>query len=262
MATYKQFDSVAEQEIKFYVYALIDPRNKKIFYVGKGHGNRWYHHIKEANAADPNSASLKLKTIQDIHDSGNAVKVFIVRHGIENEKVAYEIEAAVMSACELIQEYGVGTSAVELLNIAGEHGSDKGVLSVLDIQLAYNAGEAPPITEQVVILKISKRWKFGMRPADLMESTWGWWPYRKEMNQAKFAFAVSSGIIRGVYKIEKWRERKEGDRGWTRGEKPGTRWGFPDGCKEAPELNVYLNKSVKHLFKTGNAHSITLLNCK
>ncbi len=259
---YSKFDDVAEKEIKFYVYALVDPRDKRIFYIGKGLGNRWYHHITDAVKTASDLSSLKLKTIQDIHSAGKKVEIYIVRHGIENEKIAYEIEAAVISACELIQDFGIGKSAVELSNIAGEHGSDKGVMSTVDIQAIYNAGEAPPISEPVAILKISKRWKFGMSSADLMESTWGWWPYRKEMNQAKFAFGVSAGIIRGVYRIEKWRERVEGDRGWVSGEKPGSRWGFPDGCEEAPEMSHYLNKSVKHLFKNGNAHSITLVNCK
>jgi len=31
----------------FYVYALIDPRNNKPFYVGKGKGERWKHHFRE-----------------------------------------------------------------------------------------------------------------------------------------------------------------------------------------------------------------------
>lgn len=259
---YSKFDDVAEKDIKYYVYALVDPRDKKIFYVGKGIGNRWYHHITDANKTPAEIATLKLKTIQDIHAAGKSVEIYIVRHGIENEKTAYEIEAAVISTCELIQQYGVGTLAVELSNIAGEHGSDKGVMSTTNIQAIYNAGEAPPISEPVAILKISKRWKFGMTPADLMESTWGWWPYRKELKQAKYAFGVSAGIIRGVYRINSWRERKRGDRGWTPTEKPGSRWGFPDGCEEAPEMSHYLNKSVKHLFKNGNAHSITLVNCK
>jgi hypothetical protein len=260
--TYQMFDDVAAKEIKFYVYALVDPRDKKIFYVGKGVGNRWYHHILDANKTPKEIANLKLKTIQEIHSSGKQVEVYLVRHGIENEKFAYEIEAAVISTCELIENFGVGNTAVVLSNIAGEHGSDKGVMSTRGIQDIYNAGEAPPITEPVAILKISKRWKFGMPADEIMESTWGWWPFRKDLFKAKYALGVSNGIIRGVYRIENWRERKKGDRGWTPNEEPGSRWGFPDGCTEASELSHYLNKSVKHLFKNGNAHSITLINCK
>ena len=38
-------DYVAEQ-LKAYVYLLIDPRDDQVFYVGKGNGNRVFHHAQ------------------------------------------------------------------------------------------------------------------------------------------------------------------------------------------------------------------------
>ena len=35
-------------ELGTYVYALRDPRDKKVFYVGKGNGNRVFDHFGEA----------------------------------------------------------------------------------------------------------------------------------------------------------------------------------------------------------------------
>ena len=32
---------------KYYVYALIDPRNNQFFYIGKGQGTRDKSHLKE-----------------------------------------------------------------------------------------------------------------------------------------------------------------------------------------------------------------------
>lgn len=37
-----EFSQKTKEELKYYVYALIDPRNNKIFYVGKGNSNRFF----------------------------------------------------------------------------------------------------------------------------------------------------------------------------------------------------------------------------
>ncbi len=41
----EQFSQKTQEELKYYVYTLIDPRDNKIFYVGKGKGNRVFYHI-------------------------------------------------------------------------------------------------------------------------------------------------------------------------------------------------------------------------
>lgn len=43
---YEKFDDVAASKIGWYVYALRDPRDETVFYVGKGQKNRWFEHIK------------------------------------------------------------------------------------------------------------------------------------------------------------------------------------------------------------------------
>ena len=55
----KEFSELALQKLnengEYYVYGLIDPRNNKLFYIGKGTGNRVFQHVAES---DKNPESL------------------------------------------------------------------------------------------------------------------------------------------------------------------------------------------------------------
>jgi len=75
----------------FYVYLLIDPRNNKSFYVGKGCGNRIYDHVKEAQRSSKNSYKLnKIRKIMNLGLDINYEKVF--RTNIEAKALEYEIK--------------------------------------------------------------------------------------------------------------------------------------------------------------------------
>mgnify|MGYP004086044791 CR=1 FL=1 len=42
------FDFSTIKRLKYYVYALIDPRNNNPFHIGKGKDNRIYNHVNNA----------------------------------------------------------------------------------------------------------------------------------------------------------------------------------------------------------------------
>lgn len=76
----------------------------------------------------------------------------------------------------------------------------------------------------------------------------------------EYAFSVSKGVIRAIYRIDRWVIRREGDRGWSADDQTKPRWGF-EGTP-APELyERYLNTSVAHLFKKGDAGVVKYVNC-
>src|SRR5689334_3931106 len=89
------FPSEVIQQLKTYVYRLIDPRNGETFYVGKGQGNRVFSHIHEEVKGD--DLGDKLKRIREIHLAGFEVGHVIHRHGM-NDETAMEVEAALIDA--------------------------------------------------------------------------------------------------------------------------------------------------------------------
>ena len=62
---YKKFSQAVIDSIGFYVYALQDPRDNRVFYVGKGKDERILQHVAEAGK-NPKSEKAKLKRIQEI----------------------------------------------------------------------------------------------------------------------------------------------------------------------------------------------------
>ena len=243
----QQFSRIVEEKLEWYVYALVDPRDGRMFYIGKGKDSRVFAHA--ADAIDGDSETEKLDLIRDIVRSGKVVETLILRHGITNEKHAYLVESVLIDFCATLVSRNVDLST-GLANIVAGHNSEIfGIMSTSDVIALYEAPEAPKIKEKAILFRIPRLWTPAMPDSELYEATHGWWVLGKRRSEAKYAFAVSKGVIRGVYKIDTWRERSLGDRGFVAGEK--NRWGF-DGTP-APEMSKYLNTSVAHLFKKGNA---------
>jgi Uncharacterized protein conserved in bacteria len=95
-----EFPSGVIEHLGWYVYRLIDPRDGSTFYVGKGKGNRVFAHMRGEVAAtdDDELLSNKLKQIREIRLAGLEVIHVIHRHGMTDEKTAYEVEAALIDA--------------------------------------------------------------------------------------------------------------------------------------------------------------------
>ena len=83
------------EELQSYVYALVDPRNDCIFYIGKGKGNRVFQHAEDALQENTDSHNLKLETIRSIHKDGLKVKHYIIRHKLSDE-TAFLVESVLI----------------------------------------------------------------------------------------------------------------------------------------------------------------------
>jgi len=77
----------------YYVYALIDPRDKKPFYIGKGKGNRCLQHEKEALKGSDHPKCIK---IREILKQGLSICIERLAY-FHDEHKAYDHEKEVIS---------------------------------------------------------------------------------------------------------------------------------------------------------------------
>jgi hypothetical protein len=253
----KHFSTYTCEKLGWYIYALVDPRNKEIFYIGKGKGNRVFQHAKSAltSKADINNPGNKIKQIREIISQGQDVETYIVRHGISSEKVAYETEATLIDFIKLSGSF----KKIDLKNIVLNYRPELGLASTSTIESIYEAPKCPLITEPAVLFRVPKFWTPYTSAAEMYEITRGWWVLGTRREKADYAFSIHNLVIRAIYEIHEWRPRKKGDRGWEGdlGKKP--RWGFSG--VEATQLNEkYLGTSVKHLYKQGE-QGVKYINC-
>ncbi|WP_156525540.1 MULTISPECIES: LEM-3-like GIY-YIG domain-containing protein [unclassified Gordonia (in: high G+C Gram-positive bacteria)] len=246
------FSSHVAEQIGWYVYALRNPIDGRVFYIGKGKGNRVFAHAVQAQMAPGEDVvGSKIELINAIHAANRQVEAFIIRHGLATEGLAYEIEASVIDALRLIDPT-LDNKLFGLTNkVLGHDVASRGLASVNVIASRYNAPRAPDITVPAILIKIPGLWTPTITPQALYDATRQSWRIGKRREDAKYAFAVSHGVVRAVYRIDDWQPAPESG---------PQRWRFNGQID--PELSGrYANSSVKHLFKPGQANPIQYLNC-
>ena len=194
-----EFSTKTQESIGFYVYALVDPRDGKVFYIGKGKGNRVFAHAN--GAMDSDAESEKIETIKAIKKAGKEVGHYIVRHGL-NEDTAFELESALID----FLTYPKFNLDKVMTNIqSGHHQWDRGIKTVNEIEQMY-ATVPLEIKEGDFLLcvNLNKSYKPGK---DIYEITRGDWIVGKETRKKiTHVLGIYRGIVRGVYKPEVWEE--------------------------------------------------------
>lgn len=250
------FSAHVIEQIGWYVYALRDPRDQRVFYIGKGRGNRVFAHAQDADFADGESATIspKIALIKEIHAAGKEVEAFIIRLNLPSEEVAYDVEASVLDTLNLLDPVDDNdrNPFFKLKNLAGgHHSATRGLMTVGNAHAIFEAPPAPAITVPALLIKIPGLWTPSMNAAELYDATRQWWKLSARRNNAEYAFAVNHGVIRAVYTID--------HSTWVRDEESG-RWSF-QGSVAAELESQYLNMSVKHLYQRGQANPIYYQNC-
>lgn len=197
-----QFSPEVCQQLKYYIYRLIDPRTGETFYVGKGKNNRIFSHVYAEksleNEPDYDELSPTLERIRAIRKTGLEVLHIVHRHGLD-EKTALHVEAA------LIDAYPGVTNRVQ-----GHDAAEFGARSTFQVIEKYQA----PVAEfkhRCILISVNR----SAAETDLYSAVrYSWKISPASAAKAELVLAVVGGLIRGVFVAEHWY--------------PATRAHFPD----------------------------------
>ncbi len=239
-----RFPIEVAERLKWYVYRLIDPRNGETFYVGKGRGDRVFEHAKGALAAsrDENAEDtidLKLQRIKEITGAGLEVAHVIHRHGIEDENVAFQIEAALIDAYP------------GLANRVSGHGTDDyGVRHVEEILREY---AAPPFEpgEPLILICIARAYKEETK--SVYDAVRGVWRINaKRAKNFKLVLAHYRGLIVGAFRPKDWLPATKANFPWLDDDIQG-RIGFVGEPADQEVVSLYVGKRVPDVYRPKGA---------
>ncbi|EKU84402.1 MULTISPECIES: hypothetical protein [Massilia] len=232
----ESFPSEVIEKLQWYVYRLIDPRNGETFYVGKGKGNRVFAHAR-AQLPDADIGD-KLKRIREIQIAGFEVSHVIHRHGMIEEKTAFEVEAALMDAYP------------GLTNVVGGAGSlDFGVMHAEDIMRRYAAQEAA-FEHRALLIKVNR----SATEASLYEATrFAWRVSLEKAKEAEVVLAVLQGLIVGAFVADDWLSATTAN--FPGRESEPTRFGFVGREASDQVKALYVNKRIPDRYRKRGAAS-------
>ena len=197
------------EQLRYYVYALQDPRDGKIFYIGKGVDNRVFAHAHDA-LTDVNRSTDKLDTIRDIIKSGQEVKYYILRHDLDEDE-AFTVESVLID----FLTYSGFNNVAKLSNIqSGHHMLDKGIMTEDDIRAQYACEPIEMLPgERVLSINLNKSYSRKSEPDDgkdaLYEAVRKYWRLSKaNADRCDYVLAEYHGVCRGVFKVD--------DKGWQK----------------------------------------------
>lgn len=241
------FDQKTIEALGYYVYALVDPRTKKPFYIGKGKANRVFTHMEcITDESFELNINEKFDIIREIQSIGQQVEHVVIRHGLSEED-AFVLESALI---DFSRHFGIVISN----EVVGHDTRLFGIMTCDEISRKYNAEPLTVLDDPAIIININRQYKPGK--TEFYESTRTSWVISKKRRETvTYALSEYRGLIVEVFEITKWSPVETTDK---KGQ-PKIRWAFdgnvaPDGIR-----NKYLNKSIRHTKKKGAANPIRFI---
>ena len=190
-----KFSKPVRDILKGYVYALVDPQNDEIFYVGKAlNNNRAFDHLKEGG-----NETAKCQRIAEIRAADHEPRVEILRYGLD-ESNALEVEAAIIDTLGL----------ENLTNEVRGHGIERGRAHIKDLEYRYSSTPISyeDINEKCILFFINKSYSPTLDEFELYDMTRQFWhnvsKETRESMEYKTALAVVEGVVVQAYSIEAW----------------------------------------------------------
>mgnify|MGYP001419379913 CR=1 FL=1 len=230
------FDQKTIEQLQYYVYILIDSRNNKPFYVGKGFGNRVFNHLHCALEVETDND--KYNTIRSIIAAKFEVKHLIIRHGL-TESQAFEIESTIIDLLDYLN-FGITNK------VLGHHAYESGIMTSDEIIRLHNAQPLTIISEPVIFFNINKKYKRGIDSAQIYEGVKEYWNIGKSnLNKIRFVLAEYRGLIVEVFVIDEWYQINAKNSSG----KNLVKYGFRGRVAHDEVRSKYINKSVKKGFQ-------------
>lgn len=191
-----KFTLDVQNELNYYVYRLIDPRDGSTFYIGKGKGNRIFDHINSAIKLedDEDEETAKYKVIREISAAGLEVIHIIHRHNLTEEE-AFAVEAALIDITP------------GLTNEISGRASDYGPANVIQLMSRYNkeAFTADP-NHNLILINVNNTYE----ERGLYDAVrYAWVINVERAKKADYILAISRGVCLDVFVAEKWMHVKE-----------------------------------------------------
>jgi len=183
-------------EIGNYVYSLSDPETNKIFYIGRGVGNRVFQHTK--NADDLNIAPTdKIEKIRKIHSKNKQVVTHIIQHQLSEDE-AKKVECALLDLMKLLGN--------DLTNIQGGYNSEEyGLMTTEEVERKYCLEKIDLLPKGFIAININKSYKLGNGKEGIYQATKEAWVINKsKLSKITQVLSEFKRRVVGIFKVNDW----------------------------------------------------------